>query len=88
MVVYIMKALETKGEKPFQYAIYEGAVKRVRPKAMTMLAITAGLLPAIYLKGVGAEVISRIAMPMLGGVVSSFLTALFVVPALYSLRRR
>ncbi|MFN7066074.1 MAG: efflux RND transporter permease subunit, partial [Aquificaceae bacterium] len=58
------------------------------PKTMTMLAITAGLLPAVYLKGVGAEVISRIALPMLGGVVSSFLTALFLIPALYTILLR
>ncbi len=87
MVVYIMKALQERGDKVFKEAIYEGAVRRIRPKAMTVLAISAGLLPAVYLKGVGAEVISRIAMPMLGGVISSFLTALFVVPALYSLKR-
>ncbi len=87
MVVYIMKALQERGDKAFKEAIYEGAVRRIRPKAMTVLAISAGLLPAVYLKGVGAEVISRIAMPMLGGVISSFLTALFVVPALYSLKR-
>ena len=66
-------------------AVYEGAIKRIRPKNMTMLTIVAGLVPAIYLKGVGAEVISRIALPMLGGVISSFLTALFLIPALYSL---
>jgi Cu(I)/Ag(I) efflux system membrane protein CusA/SilA len=88
MVVYIMKSLEEGKDKSFEEAIYEGAVKRIRPKAMTMLAIVAGLLPAIYLKGVGAEVISRIALPMLGGVVSAFLTALFILPALYSFKHR
>lgn len=85
MVVYIMKALEKGYENPYQ-AIYEGAVKRIRPKSMTMLAILSSLLPAVYLEGTGSEVISRIAMPMLGGIVSSFFTALFIVPALYSLR--
>ncbi len=88
MVIYIMKSLEEKKGESFEEAIYEGAVKRIRPKAMTMMAIVAGLLPAIYLKGVGAEVISRIALPMLGGVVSAFLTALFILPALYSLKHR
>jgi Cu(I)/Ag(I) efflux system membrane protein CusA/SilA len=88
MVVYIMKSLEEGKDKSFEEAIYEGAVKRIRPKAMTMLAIVAGLLPAVYLKGVGAEVISRIALPMLGGVVSAFLTALFILPALYSFKHR
>ncbi|MCS7284457.1 MAG: CusA/CzcA family heavy metal efflux RND transporter, partial [Hydrogenobacter thermophilus] len=61
MVVYIMKALQERGDKAFKEAIYEGAVRRIRPTAMTVLAISAGLLPAVYLKGVGAEVISRIA---------------------------
>jgi len=88
MVVYIMKSLEEGKDKSFEEAIYEGAVKRIRPKAMTILAIVAGLLPAVYLKGVGAEVISRIALPMLGGVVSAFLTALFILPALYSFKHR
>ncbi|MEJ5338459.1 MAG: CusA/CzcA family heavy metal efflux RND transporter [Aquificaceae bacterium] len=87
MVVYIMKALERRGEKSFEEAVYEGAVKRIRPKSMTMLTVVAGLVPAVYLQGTGAEVISRIALPMLGGVVSSFLTALFVLPALYTFKR-
>lgn len=84
MVVYIMNSLKEEN-KDFMSAIYEGAVKRIRPKTMTMLTIVSGLVPAVYLKGVGAEVISRIALPMLGGVVSSFITALFLIPALYSL---
>ncbi len=87
MVVYIMKVLEKGESKSLEEAIYEGAVKRIRPKSMTMLTIVAGLLPAVYLQGTGSEVISRIALPMLGGVVSSFLTALFLVPALYTFRR-
>ncbi len=87
MVVYIMKALEEDKGKNLYQAIYEGAVKRIRPKSMTMLTIVAGLLPAVYLQGTGAEVISRIALPMLGGVISSFLTALFIVPALYTFKR-
>lgn len=86
MVVYIMNALERRQEKGFKEAIYEGAVMRIRPKSMTMLAIVASLLPAIYLHGTGSEIISRIALPMIGGVVSAFLTALFVIPALYSFK--
>ena len=84
IVVYIMNSLRQES-RDIMSAVYEGAVKRIRPKTMTMLTIVAGLVPAIYLKGVGAEVISRIALPMLGGVISSFLTALFLIPALYSL---
>jgi Cu(I)/Ag(I) efflux system membrane protein CusA/SilA len=86
MVVYIMHALEREKDKEFYEALYSGAVKRIRPKAMTMLTIVASLVPAVLLKGTGSEVISRIALPMLGGIVSSFLTALFLIPALYSLR--
>ncbi|MCS6958332.1 MAG: CusA/CzcA family heavy metal efflux RND transporter [Aquificaceae bacterium] len=85
MVVYIMKAVE-KGDKSFMEAVYEGAVKRIRPKSMTTLTIVAGLLPAIYLEGTGQEVISKIALPMLGGVLSSLLTALFIMPALYTFK--
>ncbi|MCX8164028.1 MAG: efflux RND transporter permease subunit, partial [Aquificaceae bacterium] len=84
MVIYIMKAMEA-GGKGFEMSLYEGAVKRIRPKTMTMLTVVVGLLPAVYVQGTGHEVLSRIALPMLGGVLSSFLTALFVVPALYSL---
>ncbi len=87
MVVYIMKALEQEKDKGFQEAVYSGAVKRIRPKTMTMFAIVASLVPAVLMKGTGGEVISRIAIPMLGGIVSTFSTALFVIPALYSLRK-
>ncbi len=86
MVVYIMHALEVEKDKGFYGALYSGAVKRIRPKAMTLMAIAMSLVPAVLLKGAGSEVISRIALPMLGGIVSSFLTALFLIPALYSLR--
>ncbi len=83
MVVYIMMSLERYKGGNFEEALYEGAVKRIRPKSMTMFTVVVGLLPAIYLQGTGSEVISRIALPMLGGVISSFLTALLVIPALY-----
>ncbi|MGB9621345.1 MAG: efflux RND transporter permease subunit [Brevinematia bacterium] len=85
MVIYIMNSLREEKNKNLEEAIYDGAVKRIRPKAMTLMAIVAALLPAIYLKGVGAEVI---ALPMLGGVISAFITAIIVVPSLYSLRGR
>ncbi|MFN3814284.1 MAG: efflux RND transporter permease subunit [Aquificaceae bacterium] len=87
MIVYIMKSLEREKDKGFQEAVYSGAVKRIRPKTMTMFAIVVSLVPAVLMKGTGGEVISRIAIPMLGGIVSTFLTALFVIPALYSLRK-
>ncbi len=66
-------------------AIMEGAVERVRPKMMTVVAIMAGLLPILWGTGTGAEVMSRIAAPMVGGMVSSTVLTLAVIPALYGL---
>jgi Cu(I)/Ag(I) efflux system membrane protein CusA/SilA len=68
-------------------AIREGAVLRVRPKAMTVAVILAGLVPIVWATGTGAEVMSRIAAPMLGGMVTAPLLSLFVVPAAYVLMR-
>jgi Cu(I)/Ag(I) efflux system membrane protein CusA/SilA len=65
-------------------AIMAGAVERVRPKMMTVAAITAGLLPIMWSHGTGAEVMQRIAVPMIGGMVSSTLLTLVVIPAIYA----
>jgi copper/silver efflux system protein len=66
-------------------AVMEGAVERVRPKMMTVVAIMAGLLPIMWGTGTGSEVMSRIAAPMIGGMVSSTILTLAVIPALYAL---
>ena len=66
-------------------AIIEGAVERVRPKMMTVTAIMAGLLPILWSTGTGSEVMQRIAVPMIGGMVSSTLLTLLVIPAIYGL---
>ena len=66
-------------------AIMEGAVERVRPKMMTVVAIMAGLLPIMWGTGTGSEVMSRIAAPMVGGMVSSTILTLAVIPAIYAL---
>jgi Cu(I)/Ag(I) efflux system membrane protein CusA/SilA len=66
-------------------AVMEGAVERVRPKMMTVVAIMAGLLPIMWGTGTGAEVMSRIAAPMVGGMVSSTVLTLAVIPAIYAL---
>jgi Cu(I)/Ag(I) efflux system membrane protein CusA/SilA len=66
-------------------AIMTGAVERVRPKMMTVMAIMAGLLPIMWSTGTGSEVMQRIAVPMIGGMVSSTLLTLVVIPALYAL---
>jgi Cu(I)/Ag(I) efflux system membrane protein CusA/SilA len=65
-------------------AIMTGAVDRVRPKMMTVAAIMAGLLPIMWSHGTGAEVMQRIAVPMIGGMVSSTLLTLIVIPAIYA----
>jgi len=68
-------------------AIYHGAVKRVRPKAMTACVIIAGLAPILWSHGAGADVMKRIATPMVGGVVTSTMMELLVYPAIYYLWR-
>jgi Cu(I)/Ag(I) efflux system membrane protein CusA/SilA len=82
------KRRETEGQ-PFMpddlyAAIMTGAVDRVRPKMMTVAAIMAGLLPIMWSHGTGAEVMQRIAVPMIGGMVSSTLLTLIVIPAIYA----
>ena len=66
-------------------AIMEGAVERVRPKMMTVVAIMAGLLPIMWSTGAGSEIMQRIAVPMIGGMISSTLLTLIVIPAIYAL---
>jgi Cu(I)/Ag(I) efflux system membrane protein CusA/SilA len=64
-------------------AILHGAVKRIRPKMMTVCTILAGLLPILWSQGTGADVMKRIAAPMIGGVVTSALLELLLYPAIY-----
>jgi copper/silver efflux system protein len=95
MLIYLKHALADHlaagappGPQTVDDAIREGAVLRVRPKAMTVAVILAGLVPIVWGTGAGSEVMSRIAAPMLGGMVSAPLLSLFVVPAAYALLRR
>ena len=95
MLIYLKHALADRlaagappGAQTVDDAIREGAVLRVRPKAMTVAVILAGLVPIVWGTGTGSEVMSRIAAPMLGGMVSAPLLSLFVVPAAYALLRR
>ncbi len=67
------------------HAVMDGAVGRVRPKMMTVVAIMAGLLPIMWGSGTGSEVMSRIAAPMIGGMISSTVLTLAVIPAIYAL---
>jgi Cu(I)/Ag(I) efflux system membrane protein CusA/SilA len=66
-----------------QEAVEEGAVKRIRPKMMTVMAILLGLLPIMWSQGAGADMMKRIAAPMVGGVVSSFALELLVYPVIF-----
>jgi Cu(I)/Ag(I) efflux system membrane protein CusA/SilA len=83
---------QTEGREPeladLYRAIAEGAVERVRPKMMTVVAIMAGLLPIMWGHGTGSEVMRRIAAPMVGGMISSTVLTLAVIPALYLLVKR
>ena len=69
-------------------AVREGAVGRLRPKIMTVTAITAGLMPILWSSGAGADVMKRIAAPMVGGMITSTVLTLVVIPAIYLLWRR
>ncbi|HLE67055.1 MAG TPA: efflux RND transporter permease subunit [Burkholderiales bacterium] len=71
-----------------EQAMYEGAVLRVRPVAMTVAVIIAGLIPIMWSEGTGAEVMQRIAAPMIGGMVTATLLSMFVIPAAFYLMRR
>jgi Cu(I)/Ag(I) efflux system membrane protein CusA/SilA len=94
MLLYLKQAWEQRmaegktSENDLLDAIREGAVLRVRPKAMTVAVIIAGLIPIMYGSGTGSEVMQRIAAPMVGGMVSAPLLSMFVVPAVYLLLRR
>ncbi|MDW5316156.1 CusA/CzcA family heavy metal efflux RND transporter [Rhizobium sp. PL01] len=73
------------GKEDLNRAIMFGAVERVRPKMMTVVAIMAGLVPILWSTGAGSEIMQRIAVPMIGGMVSSTLLTLVVIPAVYGL---
>jgi Cu(I)/Ag(I) efflux system membrane protein CusA/SilA len=98
MLIYLnqalaeIKAKRDKGGRPLtrgdlHEAIMEGAVERVRPKMMTVTAIMAGLLPIMWSTGTGSEIMQRIAVPMIGGMISSTLLTLIVIPAIFGLVR-
>jgi Cu(I)/Ag(I) efflux system membrane protein CusA/SilA len=92
MLIYLKDALEERGAEPppdvVATAVREGALLRVRPKAMTVAVIIAGLLPILVGSGAGSEVMSRIAAPMVGGMLTAPLLSMFVIPAAYLLMRR
>jgi Cu(I)/Ag(I) efflux system membrane protein CusA/SilA len=92
MLIYLDQALKKRAREverltreDLYRAVMEGAVERVRPKMMTVVAIMAGLLPIMWSGGTGSEVMRRIAAPMVGGMVSSTVLTLVVIPAIYAL---
>ncbi|TXF98362.1 efflux RND transporter permease subunit [Massilia arenae] len=94
MLLYLKHAWEARlaagksSEADLLDAIQEGAVQRVRPKAMTVAVIIAGLVPIMIAHGTGSEIMQRIAAPMVGGMLSAPLLSMFVVPVVYMLMRR
>jgi Cu(I)/Ag(I) efflux system membrane protein CusA/SilA len=95
MLIYLKQALEQRcpaGPAPaagaLLEAIDEGAVQRVRPKAMTVAVILAGLAPIMWSEGTGAEIMQRIAAPMIGGMITAPLLSMFVIPAAFLLMQR
>lgn len=95
MVLYLNQAWRRKQQTPegdttaqLMQAIHEGAVLRVRPKVMTVATIMAGLMPIMWGSGSGSEVMSRIAAPMIGGMITAPLLSMLVIPALYLLIKK
>jgi Cu(I)/Ag(I) efflux system membrane protein CusA/SilA len=95
MLLYLKQALQEHVDRGEPYtpqlvmrAIVEGAVLRVRPKAMTVAVIIAGLLPIMWGSGTGSEIMQRIAAPMVGGMITAPLLSMFVIPAAYLLMRK
>jgi len=80
-----MKAGKLRTRKELEEAVVHGAVKRIRPKMMTVMAAMLGLLPILWSMGTGADVMKRIAAPMVGGLLTSFLMELIIYPPIYSL---
>jgi Cu(I)/Ag(I) efflux system membrane protein CusA/SilA len=94
MLIYLDEAFHLRalrgtmrGPEDVAEAVFEGAVGRLRPKMMTVVAIIAGLAPILWSRGMGADVMKRIAAPMVGGMVTSTVLTLVVIPSIYLLWR-
>ena len=88
MLIYLKHALAEHRLEDVEVAVREGALLRVRPKAMTVAVILAGLFPILIGTGTGSEVMSRIAAPMIGGMITAPLLSMLIIPAAYLLMRR
>ena len=84
-IEHAQQNLSSLTEQQLNDALRTGAVLRVRPKAMTVAVILAGLIPILLGTGTGSELMSRIALPMVGGMISAPLLSMFVIPAAYQL---
>lgn len=88
MMLYLDEAYKNIKEKrdyAVKEAIYHGAVLRLRPKLMTLFAILGGLIPIMYINSIGSEVMQRVAAPMIGGMLSSTILTLIIIPAIFYL---
>jgi Cu(I)/Ag(I) efflux system membrane protein CusA/SilA len=91
MIIYLKEAIDEKRAElkdsitklDVKQAIYQGAAQRLRPKLMTVFAILGGLIPIMYITSVGSEVMQRIAAPMIGGMVSSSVLTLILIPLVF-----
>jgi len=91
MIIYLKEAIDEKRKQlkdkitkqDVKQAIYQGAAQRLRPKLMTVFAILGGLIPIMYITSVGSEVMQRIAAPMIGGMVSSSILTLILIPLVF-----
>ena len=88
MLLYLKQSVARHAPAELLAALDEGAVQRVRPKAMTVAVIVAGLIPIMWSHGTGSEVMQRIAAPMIGGMLTAPLLSMFVIPAAYYLLKR
>ena len=88
MLIYLKHALAEQSPEAVEAAVRSGALLRVRPKAMTVAVILAGLFPILVGTGTGSEVMSRIAAPMVGGMLTAPLLSMLIIPAAYLLMRR
>ncbi|HOI84062.1 MAG TPA: efflux RND transporter permease subunit [Campylobacterales bacterium] len=86
MLIYLKHATDevtAHNDQSVLEACIDGAAKRIRPKLMTVFSLIAGLAPLLYIKGVGSEIMGRIAAPMLGGLITSTILTLVLIPIFY-----
>jgi len=86
MIIYLREAMQRhqpQNEEQLRQAVIDGAIMRVRPKAMTAAVIIVGLMPILLGSGAGSEVMKRIAAPMIGGMITAPLVSMLLIPVMY-----